>query len=532
MPKKIYPDKGIVTAFIYTRVSSDEQAREGISLDAQLRECRQYVARQPSWVLGREFQDILSGTRDDRPDYQGLLAEVRKRRAASDAVAVIVMRLDRFGRRVLERVRCREELKGLGVPTHSVREGGEVPDLVANVLASVAEEEVRQLGERVSAVKQHCIKAGFHPGGRLAWGYRCREATPEERAQGAPRKVLEEDPETAPYVREVYRRVAGGLSVQKAALWVASLPTAARLGRAYTYERVRAILSKPLYIARPDKGNPDVLARPKGNWPALVDDETWRRVQEYIASHRMMPHQATGRYLLTGLLRCPRCGLRMTGRLHKGRQPRYRCTARISGAHAPNPACNWLAPLPLIDGLVMADIEPLITIVTSQETGMQAALEKAWERLRHPVDAEIAVRDRERRHWEGQAEQARRRMTRATEMYVDGDLARADYEAVRDKARAELDAAVAQLEQFGGPVKSAATLPSMDDAIRAAGGWKKLLAHGNVVAQREVLLHLIERVIPHRGPRRGQYTVHITWTALGNQFRQVAETVRASADAA
>src|SRR4051812_17172657 len=235
MLKKIYQDKGIVTAFIYTRVSSDEQAREGISLDAQLRACRQYVARQPGWVLGREFQDILSGTRDDRPDYQALLAVVRQRRAAADAVAVVVMRLDRFGRRVLERVRCREELKGLGVPTHSVREGGEVPDFVANVLASMAEEEVRQLGERVSAVKQHCIKAGFHPGGRLAWGYRFREATPKERAQGAPRKVLEEDPETAPYVREVYRRVARGLSVQKAALWVASLPTAARLGRAYTY---------------------------------------------------------------------------------------------------------------------------------------------------------------------------------------------------------------------------------------------------------------------------------------------------------
>ena len=41
--------------------------------------------------------------------------------------------------------------RALGVPVHSVREGGEVSDLVANILASVAEEESRALGERVAA---------------------------------------------------------------------------------------------------------------------------------------------------------------------------------------------------------------------------------------------------------------------------------------------------------------------------------------------------------------------------------------------
>ena len=46
-------------------------------------------------------------------------------------MAVVVAALDRFGRSILERIRSREELKRLGVPTHSVREGGEgVSDLV------------------------------------------------------------------------------------------------------------------------------------------------------------------------------------------------------------------------------------------------------------------------------------------------------------------------------------------------------------------------------------------------------------------
>src|SRR3989440_1987805 len=129
--------------------------------------------------MGDEYQDVLKGTRDDRPAYQALLGEVRRLRAEGRQVAVVVAALDRFGRAILERVRSREELKGLGVPTHSVREGGEVSDLVANVLASVAQEEVRRLGERVSATWNHTTGLGWFMVGRAPWGYCWRPARAE-----------------------------------------------------------------------------------------------------------------------------------------------------------------------------------------------------------------------------------------------------------------------------------------------------------------------------------------------------------------
>src|SRR5439155_5309710 len=192
---------GLVTALLYTRVSTDEQAREGLSLDAQLSDCRRYAAGL-GWVLGSEHQDVLKGTRDDRPQYQALLAEVRRLRAAGRSVAVVVAALDRFGRAILERVRCREELKALGVATHSVREGGEVSDIVANVLAAVAQEEVRRLGERVRASNRHLSDGGWHHLGGAPWGYHWRPATDEERAAGSPRSVLEPDEIAAPYVQD------------------------------------------------------------------------------------------------------------------------------------------------------------------------------------------------------------------------------------------------------------------------------------------------------------------------------------------
>lgn len=50
--------------------------------------------------------------------------------------------LHRFGRRVSERVRCWEELDALGVPIHSVVAGGVVLEVVANILASIAQDEI------------------------------------------------------------------------------------------------------------------------------------------------------------------------------------------------------------------------------------------------------------------------------------------------------------------------------------------------------------------------------------------------------
>src|ERR1700687_52839 len=93
-------DAAITTALVYTRVSGDEQEREGLSLPAQLADCRRYAAAH-GWIIGAEFQDVMSGKRDDRPQYQALLAEVRRLRADGQGVTVVVRWLHCFGRRVL-----------------------------------------------------------------------------------------------------------------------------------------------------------------------------------------------------------------------------------------------------------------------------------------------------------------------------------------------------------------------------------------------------------------------------------------------
>jgi site-specific DNA recombinase len=372
----------ITTALVYTRVSSEEQAREGVSLDAQLTECRRYAA-QHGWMLGQEFQDVLSGKRDDRPAYQALLAEVRRLRAEGQSVVVVVFRLDRLGRRILERVRCREELKTLGVPVHSVREGGEVSDLVANILASVAEEETRALGERVSASIQHIMAQGWYCPGRPPWGYRLRPATSEEQAHGAPASVLEPDPVTMSWVQEAFVRAANGETIRSVHRWTTALSSQARGDRALTYRAIRLIMGSPVYVGRLPQGDEDVFTRPLGRWEPLIDDATWLRVQERIKSHQRLPRQASQQHLLSGLLRCPRCGARMNGRGRQGHSRIYKCSSANLGANTKTRACFASALGDQVDEAVLAEVlrlERRAKVVPSWH-------DRAWLRARPPTSA-------------------------------------------------------------------------------------------------------------------------------------------------
>src|SRR5262249_27398874 len=156
--------------------------REGLSLDSQLARCRLYAAGK-GWSLGAEFQDVMTGKKDSRPEYQAMLEEARRLRGEGRGVAIVAAALDRLGRRTLEQLARREEMKALGVSLHSLREGGEVSDLVATILAGVAQDEIARLSWRVSDAKQHALAGGWRPGGVPAWGYRNRPATAAERAQ-------------------------------------------------------------------------------------------------------------------------------------------------------------------------------------------------------------------------------------------------------------------------------------------------------------------------------------------------------------
>jgi len=83
---------------IYTRVSTEDQGKSGLGLEAQERDIAIFLdqfTEVPFEVLGR-YRDVLSGASDDRPELEKALALVRKTRGAE----LLVAKLDRLSRKV------------------------------------------------------------------------------------------------------------------------------------------------------------------------------------------------------------------------------------------------------------------------------------------------------------------------------------------------------------------------------------------------------------------------------------------------
>ena len=236
-------------------------------------------------------------------------------------VAIFVIRLDRFGRNKVERARAWKELDAKEIDLYAVKQGGWVKDEILYDLNTMMDTmELRRIAARVQDINTYLRNGGWPVVGRVPWGYRLRDATDDERAQGSGKRMYAVDPEQAPYVAELFRRRATGDSYQALRRWTLSLPDAALGGRRIAWQTLADRLSAPVYVARHEypKGHAlagaPVLARPVCNWEPLVSDEVWAAAQRDDPASRRLQPQASGEYLLTSLLWCPACGARMAGR--------------------------------------------------------------------------------------------------------------------------------------------------------------------------------------------------------------------------
>jgi putative DNA-invertase from lambdoid prophage Rac len=149
-----------LTAAIYARVSTQDQ-----NCEMQVRELREYATRR-GWHVGAEYIDTgWSGAKASRPELDRLMNDAAMRRFD----AVMVWKLDRFGRSVRDCLDGIESLRGNGVrflvvsQSIDTDESSPTARLLLHILASVAEFERELIRERVRAG----IKSAKHKGKKL-----------------------------------------------------------------------------------------------------------------------------------------------------------------------------------------------------------------------------------------------------------------------------------------------------------------------------------------------------------------------------
>jgi DNA invertase Pin-like site-specific DNA recombinase len=289
-------------AVCYPRVSSVQQ-RDRDSIASQLRELPAFVARM-GWTLVKPVDAYVddgfsakSGRLEKRRGLRGLLRD-----AAAGAFDVVVMvdfnRLTR-AEDLAERGMILGALQAAGVRVATT--SGELldlntehGDLIASLMGARAAAENRAIrdGKLTSALR------GGKPTGRDPYGHRFDRAT----------KTWLVDEQRAPFVRELFERIAAGESCIAIACDFErrGVPSSAK---AWNKALVR-------YIARSTRPIGEYVAHRKSRTvvkvPALVDVALWQRVQDALTNARRNGLRRTKYiYLLERLAVCGLCGAKM-----------------------------------------------------------------------------------------------------------------------------------------------------------------------------------------------------------------------------
>lgn len=125
----------------YLRVSTAQQGRSGLGLDAQRQVIAEYLDRSGGTLIGPEFVEVESGRKATRPLLQEAIAHAKKNRAI-----LLVAKLDRLARSVS----FVSALQQAGIKFRAA-DMPEANEFMVHILSAVAEYERKMISERTKA---------------------------------------------------------------------------------------------------------------------------------------------------------------------------------------------------------------------------------------------------------------------------------------------------------------------------------------------------------------------------------------------
>ena len=330
-------------AVSYLRVSTRDQARrgggddEGFSIPAQ-REANRRKAASMGAIIIKEFVDRGASARSaNRPELQRMLEYLE----GHDVDYVIVHKIDRLARNRADDVEIMKSLDASSVRLVSTTESiDQTPSgiLLHGIMSSIAEFYSRNLAAEVAKGMSQKVRSGGTVG-RVPLGYRNHRTVDDE---GREVRTVIVDTERAPLVREAFALYASGewtvvsLADHLAGRGLTTVPSPRLSSKSITEGHLNKILINPYY-----KG----LTKYQGvHYPgrheALVDEVTWQRVQDVLATHLNGERTRKHPHFLKSTVYCGQCGERLMVQNSRSKTgdvyPYFYCTGR----HAKRTICT------------------------------------------------------------------------------------------------------------------------------------------------------------------------------------------------
>ena len=304
-----------MNAVIYARYSSHSQTEQ--SIEGQLHDGYAFAEKCGYKVVGEYIDRALTGTKDDRPEFQRMIKDAEKKQFQ----IVIVWKLDRFARNRYDSAIYKRMLKKHGVRVVSVMENiTDSPEgiILEGLLEAMAEYYSANLAENIRRGQQESVKKGWYCGGSVPLGYRLQDHR------------LVEDERTAPLVRELYQRYGSGESLASIAADFNARGFRTNRGRPFKTSTFDRIIPNATYIGQYTYAGqvvPDLAA-------PLIDQESYDRAVQRRTANRRAPaaNRTPVKFILQGKLFCGYCGTAMCGDYGTSksgeRHNYYSCSAR------------------------------------------------------------------------------------------------------------------------------------------------------------------------------------------------------------
>lgn len=309
---------------IYDRVSTELQAKEGLSLDAQKQALTDYAVAHGYEIVGYYADEGLTARKkmQNRKDLMRLLRDVE----AGRIDLILVTKLDRWFRNIKDYHNTQAVLEAHHCNWKTIFEEYDTSTangrFAINIMLSVNENECDRTSDRINSVFQYKKGRKEHLNGKPAYGYAADKD-----------KKLVKDPATEHIVNEIFAQYFTTYSKKATVQYILSKYAGSPV--CPTMYQVNRILKCETYTGR--------MYGIEDYCPAYITPEQYRKIQS-ISDSKIIPHQ-TEPFLFSSMVRCPICGKNMNGfvkrqKLKSGgvsEYKRYRCGAKFTEYH--NGAC-------------------------------------------------------------------------------------------------------------------------------------------------------------------------------------------------
>ncbi|WP_272027148.1 recombinase family protein [Kocuria rosea] len=427
-------------AVIYARISQD-RAGAGLGVERQVRDCQALAARL-GWTVVETFEDndVSAYSGKPRPAYLAMLEKLRN--GAVDGV--LCWHTDRLHRSPAELEEYIDVADKQQVTTHSVQ-AGEI-DLstpsgraIARTLGAWARFEVEHKAQRAKAKRAQAAAAGQWQGGPRPFGWRIEKNDRGQQPSHQPTIVSEE----AELVQWAHEAILEGKSISQIVRRFEESGVTTIKGSRWRHSSIRSILQRTRNCGL-ESLNGEITGQ--SDFPAIVSEATWRAVQRKLSdpSRRTIDTNRT-KYLLSGVAQC-HCGEYMvatrSGRARKDgrRGPTYTCASIRYSSTRRRDIVHINRTVDALD----AYVESFMPFVISQPWGSF--------RLYSPVELTDVI------GIEAELDDLRARRTEAAEMYVAGEIDRAQLALMNLALSEKIDIAEKQL---GDAAEKGSALPDL-----------------------------------------------------------------------